>query len=127
MENSKQGFEGKTFLIVEDDPVSSEFLKEVFDNMNVELVFAQSGEEAVTIFKENSGISLILMDIRLPGQNGYVTTKKIREMDSEVPIIAQTAYALEGDNQRALEAGCNDYIAKPIRPSLLLEKVKGLF
>jgi CheY-like chemotaxis protein len=67
------------------------------------------------------------MDIRLPGQNGYVTTKKIREMDSEVPIIAQTAYALEGDNQRALEAGCNDYIAKPIRPSLLLEKVKGLF
>jgi len=124
MKESDSGFENKTILIVEDDPVSSEFLKEVFEGMKVKLIFTRSGEEAVSLFKENPQISLILMDIRLPGQDGYETTRMIRQINPSVGIIAQTAYALEGDNERALDAGCDDYISKPIRPSILLEKVR---
>ncbi len=126
MEESNQGFQNKTFLIVEDDPVSSEFLKEVFEDMNVNLFFCRSGEEAISIVKNHPEISLILMDIRLPGQDGYETTKAIKKMNENIRIIAQTAYAMEGDNERALQSGCDDYISKPIRPSVLLEKVRNL-
>ncbi len=127
MVNSKKGFENKTFLIVEDDAVSSEFLKEVFDDMDVNLAFAQSGEEAVSIFKKNSdNISLVLMDIRLPGQDGYKTTEIIKKINKNIPVIAQTAHALQGDDEQALRAGCDDYISKPIRPKILLEKIRKL-
>lgn len=126
MKESNPGFQNKTFLIVEDDPVSSEFLKEVFEDMNVNLFFCRSGEEAIDIVKKHPEISLILMDIRLPGQDGYETTKTIKEINKNIRIIAQTAYALEGDNERALKSGCDDYISKPIRPSVLLEKVRAI-
>lgn len=126
MKESNQGFQNKTILIVEDDPVSSEFLKEVFEGMSMNLIFSRSGEEAISIVKKRPDISLILMDIRLPGVDGYETTKTIKEINENIRIIAQTAYALEGDDEKAIKSGCDDYISKPIRPSVLLEKVKSL-
>ncbi|MFW5645206.1 MAG: response regulator [Bacteroidota bacterium] len=126
MTNRREGLENKTFLIVEDDPISAEFLKEVFEEKNVTLIFSKSGEEAIDIVEKNTNISLILMDIRLPGQDGHETVKIIKKINNEVQIIAQTAYAMKEDYDKAIRSGCDDYISKPIRPSVLLEKVKTL-
>jgi len=85
------------------------------------ILFAKNGKEAVEISKNNKDIDLILMDIRMPEINGYEASEKIREFNKEVIIIAQTAYALNGDREKALEAKCNDYIAKPIAKKDFME------
>jgi hypothetical protein len=64
------------------------------------------------------------MDIRMPGMNGYDATRQIREFNKDVVIIAQTAFAIAGDREKSLEAGCNDYISKPIKKEELLEKIE---
>ena len=79
------------------------------------MYLAKTGDEAVNIFKANSSINLILMDIKMPGMDGLEATAAIRKFDKDVVIIAQTAYALGGDKQKALDSGCTDYISKPIR------------
>jgi CheY-like chemotaxis protein len=73
---------------------------------------------------DNNSIELILMDIKMPIMNGFEATKEIRKTNKSIPIIAQTAYAMEGDKQKALDIGCNDYIAKPIVETLLAEIMK---
>jgi CheY-like chemotaxis protein len=67
------------------------------------------------------------MDVKMPEMNGYEATRLIREFDKTLPIIAQTAYGLKGDSEKALDAGCNDYISKPINSALLIKKIKCLF
>jgi CheY-like chemotaxis protein len=64
------------------------------------------------------------MDIRMPDMDGYEATRQIRQFNTNVVIIAQTAYAFSGDNEKAIEAGCNDYISKPINKALLYELIK---
>ena len=71
------------------------------------------------MFKENPGIAAILMDIKMPEMDGIEATKEIRKFNKTVPIIAQTAYAFSGDEEKALQAGCNDYIAKPVNSANL--------
>lgn len=120
-----KNFDGKTILIVEDDLISAEYLKEIFANYSIRILFAYSGEEALEICQEDASIDLILMDIRLPGRNGYVTTEEIKKINKKIFIIAQTAYALQGDMEKALQAGCDDYISKPINASRLIEMVEN--
>ena len=85
----------------------------------------KNGEDSIKICKEHPEISLILMDIKLPRMSGLEATKHIRKFNKEVPIIAQTAYAMEGDSDMALQAGCNDYISKPVTVKTLLEKINS--
>jgi len=73
---------------------------------------------------KNPHIQLILMDIKMPDMNGYEATRQIRTFNQDVVIIAQTAYALTGDREKAIEAGCNDYLTKPINKNILFEKIK---
>lgn len=75
---------------------------------------ARTGVEAVHMCYDNPEIDLMLMDIQMPELNGYEATKQIRKFNKDVVIIAQTAYGLSGDREKALVAGCNDYISKPI-------------
>ncbi len=89
-----------------------------------EYIISTSGMEAIEMCRNNPDIDLVLMDINMPFMNGYEATRKIREFNSEVVIIAQTAYALAGDREKALAAGCNDYISKPINRLKLLNMVK---
>ena len=103
-----------TILVVEDEDFNFDYIKELLSNRKINYIRAKTGKEALEIFKENPEIDLILMDIRLPEMDGYTVTKEIRKENSKVPIIAQTAYALSGDKEKAINAGCNDYIAKPI-------------
>jgi len=126
MAEESKSFKNKVFLVVEDDPVSSEFLKEIFEDEDVHLKFSNTGENAVSVFKTNDDIDLVLMDIRLPGISGYETTRQLKSIKPDVPVIAQTAYALEGDRQKAIDAGCDDYISKPIKASELRDKINNL-
>lgn len=108
-----------TLLIVEDDEVSYYFM-ELILSKEFKLIHARSGEEAIQLFNDNTQISVVLMDIKMPGKfDGLEATKKIRETNQQIPIIAQTAYATELDKTKALDAGCDDYISKPYSPAEL--------
>lgn len=111
-------------LIAEDDQISLNFLEEALSDSNITLITARNGEEAVKAAQENPDISLILMDIKMPVLDGLSATRMIRKFNRKVPIIAETAYALADDAKKALSAGCNDYISKPINQNELLKMVK---
>jgi len=85
------------------------------------IIIARTGIEAVQLCKNNSEVNLVLMDIKMPEMNGYDATREIRKFNKDLVIIAQTAYAMPGDKEKAIEVGCNDYISKPINKKLLLE------
>lgn len=110
-------------LIVEDDPVGLQFLKAVLFPFDAEIFTAENGLVAVETMKNNQEINIILMDLRMPVMDGYEATRQIREFNKRVFIIAQTAFALSGDREKAINAGCNDYISKPIIKSELYEKI----
>ncbi len=117
--------EGATILVVEDDPVTGFYFKELLGGFSPKVVFANTGLQAVTICKQNPDIDIVLMDIKMPKMDGYTATRKIREFNSDVCIIAQTAYALKGDQEKALEAGCNGYISKPIDEKKLFKIIEA--
>jgi PAS domain S-box-containing protein len=106
---------GLKILIVEDDEISGELLSIIVEKYEKETISVTNGNDAVEACRKNPDIDLILMDIRLPGMDGYEVTQRIREFNEKVIIIAQTAYGLTGDREKALNAGCNDYISKPIK------------
>lgn len=110
-------------LVAEDDPVSMMYIESILASENCLLLKASNGKEAVEVFENNPGIDLILMDLKMPVLNGYEATKMIRKINRQVPIIAQTAYALSGDREVAIDAGCNDYISKPINKTGLIQKI----
>ena len=114
-------------LIAEDDDISTQFLTIVIKDLVSEIIFAETGKETVNLCKKHADIDLILMDIKMPEMDGIQATKKIREFNKDIYIIAQTARALDGDREEALNAGCNDYIAKPINRDDLLKKIKTPF
>jgi len=107
-------------LVVDDDETSRILLGAMIKYLDGEIFNATSGHEAVKVCRHNPGINFILMDIRMPGMDGYEATRQIREFNKEVIIIAQTAFALNGDNEKAIAAGCNNYISKPINRVALI-------
>lgn len=112
---SKKSFHSKLkILIVEDDPGMEFLLTETVHDYCSELFIARDGLSALDICKQHFDIDLILMDIRIPKMDGYETTEEIRLFNSNVVIIAQTACAFSSDKDKALNAGCNDYVSKPI-------------
>ena len=114
-------------LIVEDDEVSEIVLTRTVKDIHKEILIARSGGEAVEICRNNSDLDLILMDIKIPGVDGYEATRQIRTFNSNVIIIAQTAFALLGDFEKAINAGCNDYVSKPVKKDYLIEKIISYF
>ena len=110
-------------LIVDDDETSEELLSIAVRKIGSGIMSARSGIEAVTACRDNPDIDLILMDIAMPGMDGYEATRQIRKFNKDVVIIAQTAYALQGDKEKALAAGCDDYVAKPIKADELKQKI----
>jgi PAS domain S-box-containing protein len=114
-------------LIAEDDEACEILLKRAIKKYYKEIISVSNGIAAVENYKMNPDIDLILMDIKMPGIDGYEATRQIRKINKDVIIIAQTAFALAGDREKAIEAGCNDYIAKPIKSDLLLEMIEKYF
>ena len=114
-------------LIADDDKVSEFLIYLTVKLFASEILKAQTGAETVEICRENPDIDLILMDIRMPDLDGYDATKKIRQFNNNVVIVAQTAYGLIGDKEKALEVGCNDYLVKPINKSDLIAVIYKYF
>lgn len=126
-ENMEKILSKLKILIVEDDEVSADFLEIILKDFAKKVIQANSGEQSIELCKINPDIDVILMDIKIPGINGFEATKRIREFNKNVIIIAQTAYALSGDREKAIDAGCNDYISKPIIKDELIIKIKKAF
>lgn len=121
--NERNILSGKTILIAEDDISSFELLKMYLTPLNANVLWARNGIEAIKIFKKNKSIDLVLMDIKMPALSGYVAAKEIKNISPLIPIIAQTAYAFENEKTIALEAGCDDYVSKPISWPILFKKI----
>ena len=85
---------------------------------------ATNGKEAVDLCREHPEISMVLMDIKMPLMNGFEATREIRSFRKDIPIIAISAHAMTGDEKKALDAGCNGFIAKPTSAPELLEELK---
>jgi two-component system sensor histidine kinase/response regulator len=102
-------------LIVDDDDISRHYLASIVRKDCKSVSLATNGKEAVELCKENPDLDLILMDMKMPDMNGYEATNQIRQFNKKVVIIAQTAFGLEGDREKSIEAGCNDHISKPIK------------
>jgi len=114
----------KTILIVEDNKTSSNYLNFILTKSGAITICAENGEIAVASVEKNAAIEVVLMDLYMPVMDGYEATKRIKSIRPDLPVIAQTAFAVEGDRENALEAGCDDYITKPIKKELLLELIK---
>ena len=125
--SSKYDWKDKTILIAEDEDTNFELLKAALHKTKVNVIWAVNGLEAVEICKANKNIDLVLMDIRMPKMNGYEATKKIKSFRKNLGVIALTAYAMAEDGAKSLEAGCDMYFSKPIRPSKLLSVIDRFF
>lgn len=111
-------------LIAEDEVTSEEYITIIVQKLGKEIINVKTGTKALDDCRNNPDIDLILMDIQMPEMNGYEATRHIRKFNIDVIIIAQTVYALSGDHEKAIEAGCNDYISKPINKEELFEKIE---
>jgi len=112
----------KTILIIEDEELNIDLLTQLLEDDYLLLV-AKDGAEGVALTRQNSP-DLVLMDISLPGMDGYEATRRIRETFQSLPVIGLSAHAMQGDAAKALTAGCNDYLTKPVDEDLLLKKLK---
>lgn len=120
-EISGKSASGISILVAEDDEISYKILEKLLGKEPVILTRARNGEEAVRLAKENTNYALILMDVNMPLVDGLDATRQIRQFNPVIPIIAQTAYALQGDKEKTREAGCTGYISKPIKKQELLK------
>jgi CheY-like chemotaxis protein len=117
---------GKLILLAEDEYANYLYVNDVIEDTGAKLIYAKNGREAVDLFRNNPEIELIIMDIKMPEMDGIAATQTIRGSGAKVPIIALTAYALSGDKERCLEAGCNSYLSKPILRADLLREMEKL-
>ncbi|NOU18605.1 MAG: response regulator [Bacteroidales bacterium] len=117
-------FEGITILIAEDEDNNFIFLQEVLNPTKVNIIRAKTGLQSVNFIRNHPDISLILMDIKMPDMNGYQATSIIKEMRPSIPIIIQSAYAMAEDIIKGKNAGCNEYLAKPIKPEVLINTLR---
>ncbi|MHC1774449.1 MAG: response regulator [Lentimicrobium sp.] len=111
---------GKTILIVEDVDSNYQFLVATIRRSGATIMWARQGEEALEMINNGQFFDLVLMDVQLAGMDGYEVTRKIKELRPGLAVIAQTAYAMTGEKDKSQAAGCDDYLAKPIRPAILL-------
>ena len=116
----------KTVLIVEDNELNMKLFHDLLEAHGYDIIGTRNGVEALELARKHRP-DLILMDIQLPGIDGYEVTRRIKADPAlrAIPIIAVTSYALSGDDQKALAAGCDAYVTKPFSPRALLAKIRG--
>ena len=114
----------KSILIVEDDEINALLLKEIIKHHFTNFEQVSNGEQALAFLRINPAIDVVLLDMNMPIMNGYDAAKAIKKEFPTIKIIAQTANAVLGDREKALVAGCDEYIAKPIDPTQLLALIQ---
>jgi signal transduction histidine kinase/FixJ family two-component response regulator len=116
-------WQNKKFLVAEDDDNSYAYICHILKNTGVEIIHAKNGKEAIDALSFHENIDLVLMDLQMPVLNGLETTKEIKKLYPNLIVIAQTAFAMEGDRNKCISAGCDDYITKPLHAESLLAKI----
>jgi CheY-like chemotaxis protein len=113
-----------TILVAEDDDTNFYYLNALITReTGAKVLYASNGREAIELFRTNQDIQLILMDMKMPEIDGFEATRQIKLINPKVKIIAITAYAMSGDEERTIAAGCDGYLSKPINKKSLLEKI----
>jgi two-component system, cell cycle response regulator DivK len=120
-------WQDKLILVAEDIELNYMYIRELLEPTGATVVRVENGKKAVDYCMSNAKIDMVLMDILMPVMNGYEATRQIKAVRSEIPVIAQTAYALTEDRGKAMAAGCDDFIAKPISKDELLRKINKFF
>ena len=113
-----------TILVVDDESINLEVLGLILRSKPIKVLFAENGEEAVRVYRENPGIGMVLMDIRMPGMSGDIAAKEILEFDKDAKIVAQTAYAMQEERDRFMKIGFVDHLAKPYKHDDLINMVE---
>jgi len=126
LEADNESVSKKIALIVDDVESSSHLLSIMMAEIGFKSIYAKTGREAIEKCKENKQICLVMMDLKMPGMDGYDATRIIKQMFPTLPVVAQTAYAIAGDREKALQSGCDDYISKPIIKEKLHEVIGSL-
>ncbi|MFO7940207.1 MAG: ATP-binding protein [Bacteroidales bacterium] len=116
----------KNILIAEDEPTNFAYLKEVLKPTHATIIHATNGREAIEIIQSKQ-VDIIIMDIKMPVMNGFEAAKIIKGMAPHIPIISQTAYAMESEMEVAKYAGMDDYLVKPLKPAVLISAIQKQF
>lgn len=111
-------------LVAEDEEYNYLYIAEILSLYNVHILRAYDGKMALDLCSSHPELNLVLMDLRMPVMDGYEATRRIKQIRPFLPVIAQTAYALDSDRRQALDEGFDDYITKPVSDSLLLELIE---
>jgi CheY-like chemotaxis protein len=119
---ARESMAGGKVLVVDDDFRNIFALAALLKRVDVEAVSAESGQQGIELLKETKGIDLVLVDIMMPGMDGYATMRAMRELPSggEIPLVAFTAKVEDGERQRCIDAGASAYVAKPVDTAQLL-------
>lgn len=127
-DNIQYDWKGYTIVVAEDESSNLQLLFKILKSLNTNVIGFKDGNEIVDFFRKNpdKAVDLILMDIKMPGMDGYKASKLIRNINPNIPIIAQTAYAMDDDVARLKEADFDDFITKPIKTGQLIEKISKL-
>ena len=118
-------WQNKKILVADDDTTTLMLISEILKKTNVEIINAYNGEHAVKLYKQNKGISLVLLDYKMPFANGDAVAEKIKKTDSNIPVLIQTMNYDNCIKEKCIKAGCDDIIQKPLRKMdllLLIEK-----
>jgi len=121
-----KNWENKVVVIAEDEQINYLFLKAVLKPTKARIIWTKTGRETIDVC-HSENVDMELMDIKMPDLNGLEATVEIKKTYPKLPIIAQTAYAMEEDEEASMKAGCDDYISKPIRPEVLLTVMSKFF
>ena len=121
--NLKPDLKNRNILIAEDVPANYRLLSSVLKGTFAKLTWVKNGQQAVETILNSEDFDLVLMDLRMPVMDGYKATKHIKSINPKIPIIALTAFAIDGDMEKALNAGCDDYLSKPISIPQLYDKI----
>ena len=118
-------WEGRKILIAEDEISNFYLLKHILEKTGAEIHHVTSGEDVLSALVEENDFDLLLLDIKMPGMDGLMTIRMLREKNIDIPVIAQTAYAMSQDREKCLNAGCDEYVTKPIKVRELLTKISS--
>ena len=113
----------KTILVAEDDEINFLFINILLRSDTIRILHARDGKEAIDLCRKNPHISAALIDLKMPFVDGFEASRQIKVIDSSIPVLAITAYTTVEDKQRAIEAGCDEFITKPVNKEQLMEKL----
>ncbi len=123
MQQNEYDFRNKRILVVDDEEVNFLMIKDMLRDFGAEVIWARVGQEAIDLVQSGEKYHLVLMDMKMPILDGFQTTSALRKIDNSLKIIAQTAYAMDNEQEKCHAAGCDDYLSKPISMNELYEMV----